>query len=342
MLASSARRNPSTSILSLAGAAVACAALVPATVHAAAGPHACAPPGAARSADVARALNADGTSEITEFTAGGGYRVTRCDKGGRAVVSQTVSPIAGPDGATVLVPTERAERGVTVAMLYGDPADPRWAAEFGRSRAAIAAQVIPPTVAAAAPPAALPLPGPPATAPGTPGTPAGPGATDGPRGDASTATRERPKRPAASAGGGQVAVAAVAGDACTNSQFAIWETRWGTRDYDYFVNRSRFNYNDTSVASLVDRAPQLGQHVQQLRPQRHHEPRRPSRRLDRRDDPYVLRRAVDRRQGQPGQHLPRRARVHVAVLRRDRPHERDRPALQRGLHVLERRRVGCL
>ena len=246
MLAQHARRNPS-SIPSLAAIALACA-LAPATAHAAASSPSCAPPGTARSADVVRASKADGSSEVTEFTATGGYRVTRCDNGGRVVVSQTVSPIAGPDGETVLVPTERVEGRVTVAMLYGDPADPRWAAEFRGARAALAAQIIPPTVAPPVPPASLPLPVTPAGSVTDPAEPQGAGPRDGAPGG----SRDRPARPAAPGSGGQVAIAAVAGDACTNSAFNFWETSWPTRDYNYYVNRSRFNYNDTSVGSIVD------------------------------------------------------------------------------------------
>jgi hypothetical protein len=52
--------------------------------------------------------------------------------------------------------------------------------------------------------------------------------------------------------GGQIAVAAVAGDACSNTQYTLWNGSWASRSYGYHVNRSRFNYNDTSVASIVD------------------------------------------------------------------------------------------
>jgi hypothetical protein len=51
--------------------------------------------------------------------------------------------------------------------------------------------------------------------------------------------------------GGQVAQAAVASDACTNPQYAVWLSAWVNRSYAYSVNRSRFNYNDTTVASIV-------------------------------------------------------------------------------------------
>jgi hypothetical protein len=88
----------------------------------------CDPPGRDRSANIVSAVRADGTSEVTEVAPGGEYRVTRCGKDGGLVVSQTVSPILDPDGGTMLVPTERQTPGVSVAMLYGDPGDPGWAA----------------------------------------------------------------------------------------------------------------------------------------------------------------------------------------------------------------------
>lgn len=245
MLDSTARRSPLLASLPLAGTALACA-FAPASAGASGNPPSClAPADGARATAVARAARPDGTSELTEFQAAGGYRVTRCDRDGRFTVSQTVSPIVGPDGASVLAPTEVRRPGVTVAMLYGDPADPRWAADFRASGRARAAATIPATVAPPAPPAAQPLPAPPS------------GSTETGPADAPLAADTRPPRggrgpQVARPGGDEVAVAAVAGDACTNTQYRIWETRWGTRDYDYYVNRSRFNYNDTSVASIVD------------------------------------------------------------------------------------------
>ncbi len=253
MLALHTRRRPSTRTLALAGVALACS-MAPSAAGAAAAP-ACAPPGEQRSADLNRAERPDGTSEVTELVAGGQYRVTRCAKDGGLLVSQTVSPILDPDGGTVLVPTERQEPGVTVAMLYGDPSDPKWAAGFRAARADLRAQVIPPSVPAG-PPVALPLPAPAPPSPPAPSSepPAGSGTPDSEPGD-------DPPNPAGGGKGGgrtktpgapgQVAVAAVAGDACTNPQFNFFASSWGTRDYNYYVNRSRFNYNDTSVASIV-------------------------------------------------------------------------------------------
>ncbi len=167
----------------------------------------CSPLGEQRSAAVARADRPDGTSEVTEFLAAGAYRVTRCGRGGKALISQTVSPIADPDGGVAYVPTESEGPGFTAAALYGDPSEPTWAASFRAQRAKIRASTLAPT--APAPTAVAPLP-----------------ATSG--------------------------VAAASSDACTNGQYALWLGSWTSRTYGYRVNRSRFNYNDTTVASIVN------------------------------------------------------------------------------------------
>ena len=39
--------------------------------------------------------------------------------------------------------------------------------------------------------------------------------------------------------------------ACSNSQYALWLGGWTSRNYGYYVNRSRFNWNDTTVSSLI-------------------------------------------------------------------------------------------
>jgi hypothetical protein len=176
----------------------------------------CSPPGQQRSATVARADRPDGTSEVTEFLAGGSYRVTHCARGGARLVSQTVTPIPDPDGGLTLVPTEREEPGVTVSALYGDPSESSWAAAFRADRAALRAAVIPPTRPH---PAAPPAPAPPP-----------------------------PPAPAPAEG---VVRAAVAGDACSTTQYAFMGSPWAARAYAYRVNRGRFNWNDTSVTSIV-------------------------------------------------------------------------------------------
>ena len=188
----------------------------------------CTPPGQLRSAQVARADRPDGTSEVTEYVAGGEYRVTRCGAKGQLIVSQTVSPIADPDGGVALVPTETEVPGRSVSTLYGDPTEPTWSKEFRSARAAVRAAVLPPTVPAAAPPVVA--------------EPSEPDA-------ASARARSHIRR---AARGGQSARAAVAGDACTNSQYKMWTGVWAGRSYGYQVNRSRFNYNDTTVGSIVD------------------------------------------------------------------------------------------
>lgn len=209
----------------LASVAAACSLFTVAAEAAPAAPP-CSPPGQPRSAEVALADRPDGGSEITEYLAGGEYRVTHCGAGGRLIVSQTVSPIADPDGGVALVPTETEAPGRSVSAMYGDPTEPTWANEFRAARAALRAAVIPPTAPAATPPAVA--------APTVPAT------------SASRARRRSARR------GGQTARAAVAADGCTNSQYKMWTGVWAARSYGYQVNRARFNYNDTTVASLVD------------------------------------------------------------------------------------------
>ena len=209
--------------------------------HAAAGSP-CAPSVAAPGQSVASAARADGGSELTQFAPDGGYKVTRCGKGGGLVASQTVSPIVAPGGASVLVPTEREEAGVKVAMLYGDPSEATWAAAFQADRAAIAASVIAPTVRPAVPPVAQD-PGP--VDAGTPA--AGAGSQGASKDSGSSAAKDAVQKGRDE----QIAVAAVAGDACTNGQYNFWGSSWPIRDYSYYVNRGRFNWNDTSVSSIV-------------------------------------------------------------------------------------------
>jgi hypothetical protein len=210
----------------LASVAAACSLLAVSAEAASAAPS-CTPPGQLRSAQVARADRPDGGSEITEYVAGGEYRVTRCGAKGQLIVSQTVSPIADPDGGVALVPTETEVPGRSVSTLYGDPTEPTWSQEFRNARAALRAAVIPPTVAAA-------------TAPVVPATSLPEAATAGSRSHVRRAAR-----------GGQTARAAVAADACTNSQYKLWTGVWTGRSYGYWVNRNRFNYNDTTVGSIV-------------------------------------------------------------------------------------------
>jgi hypothetical protein len=176
----------------------------------------CAPPGPWLSTDVVRADRAGGSSEVTELLRGGGYRVTRCGAGGALRVSQTLTPIADPDGGVVLVPTERDEPGVHSSALYGNPSDRAWAAAFRASRRALRASVIAPT----------------------------PGATS--RGRASAGSGAARESSVA-----DPAAATIAGDACTNGQYNTWQSAWTGRSYNYYINRTRFAYNDAIIASIV-------------------------------------------------------------------------------------------
>jgi hypothetical protein len=264
-------------LLPASAVALGVACSLPAGAQAAATAARCSPPGQQRSAQVARADRADGSSEVTEYLAGGEYRVTRCDRTGRVQISQTVSPVPDPDGGVTYVPTETEAPGVTVAALFGDPSEPTWAATFRKHRVDLRAATIPPTapvpqtvgaaalgratppVAPAAPPApgtAAPNPAaPPAPNPAAP-NPAAPPAPNPAAAPAPVPAAPTPAAPAAPAAPAPApatsAVAAVSGDACTNAQYTLWIGSWTTRSYSYRVNRSRFNYNDTSVASIVD------------------------------------------------------------------------------------------
>jgi hypothetical protein len=201
----------------LAGAAPASAALR------------CDPPGPLLSTTVAQDAHADGTSEITEFLPRGEYRVTRCDRQGRMQVSETVGPILDPDGGVALVTIKRQEPGVTVEPLYGDPTERSWAADFRATRSARRAATPPPTVPSPTPPAAVPSSLPEPAAPSK-----GAGRKGEPGDDEALTAR-----------------AAVAGDACTNGQYAHWLGAWTSRHYGYYVNRGRFNWNDNTVTSLI-------------------------------------------------------------------------------------------
>jgi len=243
------RRAPSaprrSSRAAVACIAAACLALVAGctAMTASAAPR-CAPFGPLLSTTVTQDQRADGTSEVTEYLARGEYRVTRCGRNGRPEVSQTVSPIVDPDGGVTLVTTKREEPGVVMEALYGDPAEHSWAEDFRATRAARRAAIIAPTVPSPTPPSAVPSTVPAAPAPAQAQAPAG---KNGP-----AASAEAPARKDAQAADeGLTARAAVAGDACSNSQYALWLDGWTSRNYGYYVNRSRFNWNDTTVSSLI-------------------------------------------------------------------------------------------
>lgn len=217
---------PRRSRRAVAAVAALCAPLIGAaalSAPAAAAPR-CAPADGLRTAAVERRQAGDGSAEVTEYLARGAYRVTRCGADGRPRISETVSPILDPDGGITLVPTEREEPGLTVSMLYGDPSEPSWAADFRASRAARQAATLAPTA---------PVDTTPAPAPAADPAPAAPAAPDALSARAAAVTT------------------ATAGDTCTNTQYAPWTGIWTSRTYGYRVNRSRFNYNDTTVASIV-------------------------------------------------------------------------------------------
>jgi hypothetical protein len=222
------RRRTSTRLASrVAVAALGLALCAPAAASAAApSPRHCSPPGEQRSASVARADRADGTSEVTEFLGAGAYRVTRCGRDGGLLVSQTVMPIPDPDGGLTLVPIERQEPGATVSPLYGDASEPSWAAAFRADRAALRATIIPPTAIAAT-----------SQEPAAGTEPARP-----PQG-ARAARRRAPH--------GHMVKAAVAGNACDTTQYSFMGLPWTGRSYAYRINRGRFNYNDNTVVSIV-------------------------------------------------------------------------------------------
>jgi hypothetical protein len=186
-------------------------------------PGACAPPGNLRTTDVATERHADGTSEITEYLARGEYRVTRCDTEGDLVVSQTVSPIRAPEVDVALVPTEIEKPDVTVSVLYGDPDDPRWAADFRASRAPLRAATIAPTEPIEEKPVALV-----------------PSETDAASGSSDALVL-----------GGLFAQAAQSSDACTNPQFRTLGGTFKSRKYNYRINRERFNFNATTSGQIV-------------------------------------------------------------------------------------------
>src|SRR5262249_51832601 len=100
----------------------------------------CAPPGGLQSTDIARA-----TGEVTEYFAGGLYRVTRCDADGTVTRSQTVAPILTPDGGYERAPIGEFRGNAFVASTYPDPDDPTWGKLWVKQRARVRAEVIPPT-----------------------------------------------------------------------------------------------------------------------------------------------------------------------------------------------------
>ena len=93
----------------------------------------------------------NGGSEVTERLGQGVYRVTRCDRAGAITSSMTVEPVPDPDGRLVLAPAAIVRGHGLLTLDYGDPRDPRWAAEWRRVRARVAASVTPATPGSARP-----------------------------------------------------------------------------------------------------------------------------------------------------------------------------------------------
>ena len=313
-------------LLSASAVALGVACSLPAGAQAAAAAARCTPPGHQRSAQaVVRADRADGSSEVTEYLAGGEYRVTRCGRGGKVQISQTVSPIPDPDGGFTLVPTETEAPGVTVAALYGDPSEPTWAAAFREHRARDPRRDVPPTAAArqiapAPTPAAPadPMPPSPHPLPDDPPVPA-------PRGPRNVRRRGRLGRRLH-----QCPVHAL------DRRLHLAHVRLPRQPQPLQLQRHLGRLDRR-------RSHELGHDVQQLRPQRHHEPHVEPPRLDKRDDSLLSRRPVDHRSRRPvRRRLRGRARLHVAVHQRRECLDRDRPALLRRRLVLERRRGGRL
>ena len=285
-------------------------------------PHApCTPPGQLRSAEVARADRPDGSSEITEYVAGGEYRVTRCGAKGQLIVSQTVSPIADPDGGVALVPTETEVPGRSVSTLYGDPTEPSWSNEFRAARAALRAAVIPPTRPAATPPVvaapSLPEAAAAASRAAAAAAAAAPRAAVRPRTPPSPPTPARTRSTRCGRASGPAAATATRSTAAastttTRRSASIVD---GHRTWD--LSRNSCGLND--ITNLTSG------YVGSTSGTIHSYPRR----------------LLDHRQGRPGERrLRRRARLHVELHQRLGRHDGDRSALQPEHHVLERRRGG--
>jgi hypothetical protein len=67
-----------------------------------------------------------GTRTFTEYFPGA-YRVTQCDAEARPRKAMTVARIATPTAVEPFVPIAIETPGTKVFLLYGDPAEPKWA-----------------------------------------------------------------------------------------------------------------------------------------------------------------------------------------------------------------------
>lgn len=105
----------------------------------------CRPPGPPLSAMTSNREWRAGAEEITEYLAGGGYRVTRCDEEGGISESQTLVPLLLPGGETSLVPIHKYKAGgPTISLTYGDPTDPNWVEKYKAAKPAIDREMLPP------------------------------------------------------------------------------------------------------------------------------------------------------------------------------------------------------
>jgi hypothetical protein len=110
----------------------------------------CEPLDGARSMNIAR-----GRDSVTEFFADGDYRVTECGADGEPTRATTMARIVTPTQAEPYVPVAIETQETQVFLLYGDPAEPGWAAawrEHGDDarRAGVAPDATPPSVSARA------------------------------------------------------------------------------------------------------------------------------------------------------------------------------------------------
>ena len=106
-----------------------------------ASPERCVPLGGLLVSQTIRRELRNGGDEVTERLGQGVYRVTRCDRAGAITSSMTVEPVPDPDGRLVLGPAAIVRGHGLLTLDYGDPRDPRWAAEWRRVRARVAASV---------------------------------------------------------------------------------------------------------------------------------------------------------------------------------------------------------
>lgn len=137
-----------------------------------------------------------------------------CGRGGELEVSQTVAPVADPDGGTTMVPISRQVPGSALHLLYGDPSDPVWAEDFRRHRSELKDKVLGPT----------------------------PRQGDGKDSSIQPGGQPPPDR---------VGALAAPGDSCTNGQYSLLGSAWAGRYFSYRIKLTSFGNNDTTRAAMV-------------------------------------------------------------------------------------------